>query len=612
MSSSKLHWFKSARFGMFIHWGLYAIPGGLWKGREMEYIGEWLQAQFRIPNAEYEALAARFNPTGFCAEEWVRTAKEAGMRYIVFTAKHHEGFAMYHSKSSRFNIVDATPFGRDVLAELADACKLHGMQLGVYYSQDLDWHEFDGGDPGPQFPKNFGMSWGNDWDFPDHAAKDFNRYFNGKVIPQLTELLTGYGPISVVWFDCPVSIPREASERLARLVRELQPDCLINTRLGNGLGDFGSLGDNQLPSSRRNGAWETPGTLNDTWGFKHNDHCWKSSSEIIHLLASLADKDTNYLLNIGPQADGRFPAAAVGILRDIGRWLDRYGNAIYGNCGNPFPYDFDWGCMTVKVDEKGGSTKLNLFLRQPPSEALVLYGLKERVTRCHELGTPGLDLPFAVEPTSVPGIDAVRIDLASLPPGVLPVVSLDLETTAMPRIEPTLISQNGTLRLRANQAGIVHGQSASGQPTAASGVGAAGERQAANGHCHLDATGAMVEWHNPSDSISWNVVFLEPGRYEVEFATSSRSHSGRWTDGQTVRLSYESNGSSIQWDTVIEGRAIDTAETRCYARGISRAGVLTVTEPSGGVLSLAMTGLGAPENVNMALNEIRLTRLAGS
>lgn len=257
-------WFSEARFGAFIHWGLYALPGGVWKGETMEYIGEWLQARFRIPNAEYAALAEQFNPTAFDAEEIVRRFRDAGIRYVVFTAKHHDGFAMYHSRVSRFNIVDATPFRRDPLAELAAACRKFGLRFGIYYSHCLDWHEKDGGDPGPDAPKNKGMSWGNDWDFPDRKAKDFDTYFREKAIPQLTELLSRYGEISLLWLDCPITIRPKHALEIRTLVDKLQPECLINSRIGCGMQDFDSLGDNLFPVDGGETPVESAATLNDT------------------------------------------------------------------------------------------------------------------------------------------------------------------------------------------------------------------------------------------------------------------------------------------------------------------------------------------------------------
>jgi len=591
MSSDAMKWFKDAKFGMFIHWGLYAVPGGLWKGQEMDYIGEWLQAKYRIPAAEYAELAEQFNPVCFDAEEWILIAKAAGMRYIVFTTKHHEGFAMYHSKVSPFNIVDATPFKRDVLAELAAACEKHGVKLGIYYSQDLDWHEPDGGDPGPTM-RNFDMSWGNDWDFPDRSAKKFSRYFEGKVIPQLTELLTNYGPLGVLWFDCPVSISKEECARLAALVKTLQPECLVNTRIGHGFGDYGSLGDNQLPAARREGAWESPGTMNDTWGFKVNDHNWKPACELVGQLVGLADKDTNYLLNVGPGPDGRFPAKATEILQDVGRWLDQYGAGVHGSSGNPFPYDFAWGRMTVS---QGGFTRLNLFLNDSVGDSLTLCGLKDRVRRCYDLGHTERDLPFS----SVGQV--LRIELGALSrDGLLPALAVELDTCGLPTVDQRLIPQNGGVRLMASLGKLQHGELAAA--TGEQGVGAAGESLRTGTHSRLDDAGALVDWHNPSDSVAWDVVFLEAGHYQVEFVTHSRGHSRPWSDGQSVRLSF----GDVQWDVALRGHVTGGG---CYAQGVSGAGELVIKDAGEGTFRVRMTDLGDPQNGNMALEEVRLTKI---
>ena len=312
-------WFKEAGFGMMVHWGLYALPGGEWKGRRMKDIGEWAQAYFRIPNAEYSRLAAAFNPVLFDAEEWVLTAKAAGMKYMVVTAKHHEGFAMYHSKVDPFNIVDAAPFGRDVIAELADACKKHGMRLGLYYSQEIDWHEPNGG--GYNRPHdNFGTtSWTNDWDYPDNASKNYTECFERKIKPQVTELLTNYGDLCLIWFDTPSVISPEQSRELYELVKRYQPDCLVNSRIGNGMGDYSSCGDNEIPDDQKGEAlWESPATLNDTWGYKPFDQNWKSPERVAELRRHLNERGINYLLNVGPDALGRIPAPAADILRRVG------------------------------------------------------------------------------------------------------------------------------------------------------------------------------------------------------------------------------------------------------------------------------------------------------
>ena len=311
-------WFKQARFGMMIHWGLYALPAGEWKGQRTKQIGEWLQAEYRIPMKEYERLAPAFNPVLFDAEEWVKLAKGCGMQYIVVTAKHHDGFAMYHSKVDPYNIVDATPFKRDVLAEIAAACHKHDLKLGLYYSQDLDWHEPDGGGY-LTGPTNFGYtSWTNNWDFPDAAQKDYTRYYEKKVKPQLKEILTGYGPLCLIWFDTPLTISPEQSRELRDMVRYYQPDCLVNSRIGNGLGDYRSMGDNEIPENDFLDALvESPTTLNDTWGYKSFDNNWKSADRVRAIKKHLNERGVNYLLNIGPDALGRIPAPAEAILREL-------------------------------------------------------------------------------------------------------------------------------------------------------------------------------------------------------------------------------------------------------------------------------------------------------
>ena len=313
-------WFKQAKFGMMIQWGLYSLPAGEWRGQRMEDIGEWCQQYFRIPNSEYHKLAEIFNPIYFDANEWVRLAKDAGMEYIVFTAKHHEGFAMYLSKVSKFNIVDATPFGRDVLAELADACRRHGMKLGLYYSQEIDWSEPNGGgyDKGKTWCGDKAY-WTNNWDFPDDRAKNFTQCFEDKIKPQVTEILTKYGDICLIWFDTPGVITPAQSDELYALVKKYQPDCLVNSRIGNGRGDYASAGDNEIPDDDKGDMlFETPATLNDTWGYKSFDNNWKDADTVRRIKEHLNSRGINYLLNVGPDYLGRIPGPAIDILRRVG------------------------------------------------------------------------------------------------------------------------------------------------------------------------------------------------------------------------------------------------------------------------------------------------------
>lgn len=325
-------WFKDAGYGMMIHWGLYSLLGGEYKGKRVRDYAEWIQSYFQIPNCEYEKLAGAFNPICFNAEDYVKSAVEYGMKYIVITTKHHDGFAMFRSNADKFNVYDATPFHRDVLAEFADACNKYGIKLGIYYSQDLDWHHPHGGGYKSNHIGNSGTTWDNSWDFKDE--KNFDFCFNEKIIPQVREIMSNYGEISLAWFDVPMTINAQQSELIYNTVRKLQPNCLVNSRLGNGKYDYVSLGDNEIPQSleivdkeeidyndiggfkpSELNLYETAATLNDTWGFSYYDNNWKSPEKIAKYRKHLNSLGINYLLNIGPDPLGRIPTQASGILK---------------------------------------------------------------------------------------------------------------------------------------------------------------------------------------------------------------------------------------------------------------------------------------------------------
>ena len=318
---ARLKWFRDAKYGLFIHWGLYAIPAGEWKGKTIPGIGEWIMNRARIPVKEYEQLATQFNPVKFDADAWVRMAKDAGMRYIVITSKHHDGFALFDSKVSTYDVVDATPFKRDVLKELANACARNGMPLGFYYSQSQDWHEPNGA--------------GNNWDFGPDSLKNYDEYLRGKAEPQVRELLTRYGPVALIWFDTPRNMTGERASRFTQLVRTLQPKTLIDGRLGEA-GDYVSTGDNVIPTEARNEAWEVPATLNHTWGYRKDDHDWKSVGDVVFKLVDVVSKGGNYLLNVGPLPNGEMPQPAVDVLHYAGEWLKVNGEAVYGAGPTPF------------------------------------------------------------------------------------------------------------------------------------------------------------------------------------------------------------------------------------------------------------------------------------
>ena len=327
----RLEWFREAKYGLFIHWGLYAIPAGEWNGKRSLGIGEWIMNRLTIPVRDYEKLASRFNPVKFNADEWVRVAKDAGMKYIVITSKHHDGFAMFKSNASAYNIVDATPFKRDVLKELADAAARQGIRLGFYYSQSQDWHEPNGA--------------GNTWDFGPDDKKDYDQYLRSKAEPQVKELLTGYGPVALIWFDTPRMMTGDRAQRFAAIVRQLQPATLIDGRLGTE-GDYRSTGDNVIPPQVSTDAWEVPATINHTWGYRTDDTDWKSPGQITFKLVDIVSKGGNYLLNVGPTAEGLIPQPSQDILRTVGKWLQVNGEAVYG--AGPTPFGEELGEPSVR------------------------------------------------------------------------------------------------------------------------------------------------------------------------------------------------------------------------------------------------------------------------
>jgi alpha-L-fucosidase len=337
----RLEWFRDAKYGMFIHWGLYAIPAGEWNGQRSLGLGEWIMNRSRVPVTEYEKLAGQFNPVRFNPDEWVQLAQDAGMKYIVITSKHHDGFAMFKSAVSQYNVVDATPYKRDILKELADACARRGMRLGFYYSQSQDWHEKNGA--------------GNTWDFgPDTAPdgktelKKYDDYLRGKAEPQVRELLTNYGPVALIWFDTPRMMTPTRGQRFADIVRQTQPNTLIDGRLGTE-GDYRSTGDNVIPPEASTEAWETPATINDTWGFRKDDTNWKSPGQIAFKLVDIVSKGGNYLLNVGPTAEGIIPQPSADVLRTVGRWLKLNGDAVYGAGHSPFGDEFgEWTSKDAK------------------------------------------------------------------------------------------------------------------------------------------------------------------------------------------------------------------------------------------------------------------------
>jgi alpha-L-fucosidase len=348
--NKRLAWWSDARFGMFIHWGLYSQWGCHYPGTNGEMISggsEHMMQHLKMPLAQYAKIADVFNPTNFNADEWVAIAKNAGMKYIVITAKHHDGFAMFNSPSSDYNIVKRTPWGRDPIKELAEACRKAGLKFCVYYSLGRDWQD-------PDVPTRDGYR-SNTWDYPDENKKDFSKYFERKVKPQVRELLTQYGPIGILWFDTPEKISRAQSEELVRLIHSLQPNCIVNARVGGRLGDY-AVQEQKIPAGGDVQPWETCMTLNGHWGYFLGDEKWKPAKTVIQNLVDIVSKGGNYLLNVGPTGQGVIPAGAVNDLEQVGAWMKVNGDSIYGTTAVPGTHPA-WG----RITKKGSTLYLHVF-----------------------------------------------------------------------------------------------------------------------------------------------------------------------------------------------------------------------------------------------------------
>ena len=327
MNNNRMLWWKEAKFGMFIHWGLYSIPAGIWNGQEVRKYAEWIMAYGNIPKIEYSSLASQFNPSAFYPKHWISLAKEAGMKYVVMTAKHHDGFSLWPSKVSNYNVVDSTPYGKDILAQISKECESQGLKFCCYYSI-LDWHHSS------QLPnlKAKSPQAGHAYNLMNPERKDeYIQYMKD----QLAELIQGYNP-GVIWFDGEwVNWWTESDGRdLYNYLRFLKDDIIVNNRIGKGRKGFQGfnksseyVGDYCTPEQEipaiveSNVCWETCMTMNDTLGFKLSDHNWKSPETIIQQLLEVNSKHGNYLLNIGPTANGLIPEESQKILKEIGNWM---------------------------------------------------------------------------------------------------------------------------------------------------------------------------------------------------------------------------------------------------------------------------------------------------
>ena len=429
--TERMQWWKDAKFGMFIHWGLYAVPAGTYNGKQISGIGEWIMNRGKIPVSEYRAYAKQFNPVNYNPDAWVKMAKGAGMKYIVITSKHHDGFALFDSKVTDWDVM-ATPYAKDLLKPLVEACHKHGLKIGFYYSQAQDWNH-----PG-------GAANGGHWDKAQDG--DFDAYLDKIAVPQIREILSNYGEMDILWWDTPQDMTAARAEKFLPILKE-HPKLITNNRLGGGYKGDTETPEQFVPSTGFPGRnWETCMTMNDTWGFKSYDQNWKSSETLIRHLTEIVSKGGNFLLNVGPNALGEIPQPSIERLAAIGKWLAVNKESIYGTTASPFTY-LSWGRATRK------GQKLYLHVFDYPANRILGVPMANKIIRAYLLADPKSTLKISAGsgsssihlPKMVPDkINTVVVVQFTGEPIVKPDPMVGLQATASSQNSETSAAKNLT------------------------------------------------------------------------------------------------------------------------------------------------------------------------
>lgn len=479
----RMAWWRQAKFGMFIHWGIYAVPAGTYDGKQIGGIGEWIMQRGKIPVAAYQAYAKDFNPVKYDPNAWAELAKEAGMRYMVITSKHHDGFTLFPSGASKWNVAEATPWKKDLIGPLAEAARSHGLKFGLYYSQAQDWNNPGGA--------KAGYGEGDGWD--DAQKGSFDQYLDQVAVPQVREILTRYQP-DVLWWDTPHLMNQQRAQKLASLL-SLKPGIIHNNRLGGGYKGDTETPEQHIPAKGfPSRDWETCMTMNDTWGYKSYDHNWKPLSTLITNLVDIASKGGNYLLNVGPTAEGEIPAESVKRLKEVGAWMKVNGESIYGSTASPIGKP-NWGRCTLKSDGADSILYLHVFdwpkdgkilvpglMNQPKSASLLAGGGNLEVSRT-DSGVV-VNLPAAA-PDAI--CSTIKLLVQGKPEVAEPFVAAD---------------KDGVIRLLPGDA-VFDGEEVKSEEK--------------NGAANIGF------WTNPKDTVSWNLRSENDGKFLVQIEAASPS-----------------------------------------------------------------------------------------
>jgi len=533
-TSERTRWFREARFGLFIHWGVYAVPAGEWQGKPVAHIGEWIMKNGQIPVADYRAFAKDFTASKYDPEAWAALARRAGMKYVVITSKHHDGFALYDSAVSDWNAVKASAAGRDLLAPLAKAVRIEGLKFCLYYSQAQDWINPGGAKAGGK----------GDWD-PAQAG-DFDTYLATIALPQTREILERYSP-AMLWWDTPTNMTPERGKPFAELLAQY-PAVVTNNRLGPGYPGDTKTPEQKIPPRGFPGEmFEACMTMNNTWGFKKDDHTWKSVRQLLRNLSDISSKGGNFLLNVGPTAEGEIPAASIERLESIGRWMDVNGEAIHATEAGPFPRRLPWGRVTQKRSPAGATT-LFLHVWEWPADGRVLLPTVAEVPHAARL----LAATATVSTENSPEGLVVRLPAAAPDPDVS-IVRLDFPGAVTVTQEPFPTPGTDGRVTFAPADAYAHGHWGSIQLRDAG----------------PDAY--LTDWTNPKWFLEYALKTPSAGKWTVtaEIAAPESTPLILAAGKTETSLSVAATGPDLTWQTITLGTiALPAGETTFELRGV--------------------------------------------